>query len=367
MTNTLENELIPAFIIAYSNSDFTNPHELVLPDEPADCRADYTHMGVKYTGLETCRHANTFLHAEEQYFEYHHNKYNWVHIGLKERATIEEIKISTKYFTGNQVREVTLFLEDELTNKKEKVLDRVSLQPDEDHIFSINRTVATECYIQLYCEGGITRILFLGKKEEPQLPEKNNLLEMATISHISNKHYGNPKMAVYGNRKEPHMVGWESARTGYGEQALFHFRKSVIIEKIIVDTYLHRLNAPLSCHIFATNINSENDLKKILATKPKWMLTFNDETQITPDNFQQYMLEQKYLLEKVSNPYSFKIKMHLPENCAWKPVLPFAALHPDTYHRFSNFENNGVFNHLLYMHYPNGGIHGLKVFGKEIN
>ena len=116
MSTILNNsKLIPAFIIAYSNSDFTNPHELVLPDEPKDCRSDFSHMGVKYTGLETCRHANTSLHAKEQYFEYHHNKYNWVQIGLKDRAAIEEIKISTKFYTGNQVRAVTVIVQDELT------------------------------------------------------------------------------------------------------------------------------------------------------------------------------------------------------------------------------------------------------------
>jgi allantoicase len=45
-------------------------------------------------------------------------------------------------------------------------------------------------------------------------------------------------------------------------------------------------------------------------------------------------------------------------------VLPFAPLTPDTYHRFSGLDSGPV-THVLYMHYPHGGIHGLKVFGTE--
>ena len=38
-------------------------------------------------------------------------------------------------------------------------------------------------------------------------------------------------------------------------------------------------------------------------------------------------------------------------------------LQPDRYHRFRHFAWRGPFNRLLYMHYPNGGVHGLKLFG----
>ena len=358
------NKFIPAFIIAYSNSDFTNPHEMVLPGEPEDCRNDYTHMGVKYSGMETCRHANITCLPEEQCFEFRPNKKNWVKIGFIKRAEIEEIKISTKYFTGNQVPAVSVFLQDEILGHNKKVLNKVSLKPDYDHVFSITPTIATECLVELYCEGGISRIQFFGKKEKQQLPEKINLLEKAKISHVSNEHYGNPKMAVMGNRKEMHMVGWESARTGFGEQAIFHFQKPIVVEEIIVDTYLHRLNAPLSCHVFGINLAKENNLEKILESRPKWMLEFESGEKTVPDDFQSYMIAEKYLTEKVSNPDSFKIKLYLPEKSLWQPLLTFALLRPDTFHRFSKFENTSQFTHLLYMHYPNGGVHGLKVYGR---
>ena len=80
--------VIPAFVLAYSNSDFTNPHEVVLLNKPEDCRDQFTHMGVKYTGLETCRHQTTTVDKEKQCLEYNHNAHNWLRIALKERAEI---------------------------------------------------------------------------------------------------------------------------------------------------------------------------------------------------------------------------------------------------------------------------------------
>lgn len=353
---------IPAFIISYSNSDFTNPHEMVLIDEPKDCTSDFTHMGVKYTGLETCRHLNTHINEAKNCLEYRHKEHNWVTIGLKKRATLSEIKVSTKFFTGNQVQAISVILKDELTNKESKVLDKVQLQPDNDHTFSITPTVATEAYLELYYEGGITRVNFIGISDVQQLVKKENILHKAKITHVSNEHYGHPKTVVFADRKEMHMVGWESARTGFGEQALFHLEKPTTINEVVVDTYLHRLNPPLSCHVFGLNNAKKVDIDQLMKQKPRWMLVFEDGKQVIPDNFQQYMLNQKYLDEIVKNPYDFDIKLHLTEGSPWQVILPFAALYADRYHRFLKLKNTGPFTHLLYMHYPNGGIHALKAF-----
>lgn len=357
---TMKN--IPAFLIAYSDSDFTNPHELVLQDEPKDCREYFTHMGVKYTGLETSRHLNTHVNQAQKRHEYYHDQNNWAKIGLKERALIKEIKVSTLFFTGNQVRAISVVLKDELSGQETRVLERVNLAPDSNHTFPIDPVVATECLIEMYYEGGITRINLFGTKEKEQLPQRENLLEKATISHVSNEHYGHPRTVVVADRKEMYMVGWESARTGFGEQALFQLEKASVINEIVVDTYLHRLNPPLSCHVFGLNMADGDDIDKLMEQKPRWALEFHDGQQVIPDDFQQYMLAQEYLEESVSNSSEFHIKLQLPDNSPWQAILPFETLNPDTYHRFKAFENDGPFTHLLYMHYPNGGVHSLKVF-----
>ena len=356
-------QFIPAYIISYSNSDFTNPHEVVLPDDPKDCTADYTHMGVKYWGLETKRHQATTIDKENKRLFFQHDACNWVRIGFKKRSEINSLAISTKWFTGNQARAISVFLIDELTKTEQQVLNRVTLLPDQDHNFPFDPVTATECLIKIYYEGGICRINFFGTPTSEQLPERQNILTQATISHVSNIHYGHPGMAVNGNREELYMKGWESARTGFGEQAIFHLKQAVQIEEIVVDTYLHRLNAPLSCHVFGLLVNTDQAFKAALEQLPHWTLKFEDGMTLAPKDFQQYMLEETYLKAPVANPLHFEILLHTPLESPWKSILPFEPLQPDTFHRFLNLENKGPFSHLLYMHYPNGGIHGLKVYG----
>lgn len=347
---------IPAFLISYSDSSFTNPHEAMLPDAPKECTGRFTHMGAMYWGYETPRHKATTVLPGEQALDYNHDAHHWMLIGLKTRAEIDRIGISTRWYTGNQVRAVSVFLKDEKTGQYKQVLNREPLAPDREHEFPISPAVtATECLVECYYEGGISRVQLFGTPADP-LPERKNLLEDAPISHISNVHYGDPARAVAGHRGEMHMFGWESARTGFGERALFHLRKPAVIDEVVVDTYLHRLNAPLTAHVFGIENFKEEDI----ATAPRYKLVFDNGKEVVPEDFQAYMLEQKYLPER-----HFKIKTHLPEKSRWKPLLPFAALTPDTYHRFK-VEKAAPVTHILYMHYPHGGIHGLQVHGTEI-
>ncbi len=356
---------VPAFVIAYSDSDFTNPHEMVLPDEPQECTGNFTHMGAKYWGLETGRHCATTVSADDHAFQYNHQAHNWITVQLKTRTVVTQVKVSTKWFTGNQVRAISVIFKDELTGAECEALTRVALDPDAEHTFDIPPTVATECHIKIYYEGGIARINFFGEPAAEQLPTRANLLENATQSHISNEHYGNPDMAVKGSRAEMHMVGWESARTGFGERVLFTLNRPTLVEELVVDTYMHRLNPPLSCHVFGINVTDTADLDMLMAQRPRWMLKFNDGTTVVPDDFQAYMLAQRYLDEAVPDTDNFQIMLTQEDDCPWIPVLPFAPLQADTWHRFTDFENTGPFTHLLYMHYPNGGVHGLKLFGTE--
>lgn len=359
---------IPAFVIAYSDSDFTNPHEMVLPDEPKECGPDdFTHMGKQYWGLETGRHAATTVDTANRWLEYNHLAHNWVTIGLKERAAISKVAVSTKWFTGNQVRAISVILKDELTGAQKEVLTRTPLRPDAEHEFEITPTLATEAHVELYYEGGLSRIRFFGEKAADQMPIRPNLLEKATISHVSNDHYGHPSMAVNGNRTEMHMVGWESARTGFGERALFTLDRPTVVEEIVVDTYLHRLNPPLTCHIFGLTeaAAAAGDIDELLVQAPRWKIRFGTGLEVIPADFQRYMLDQKYLDEAVEQPHRFKIMLDHDQASPWSAIVPFGPLAADTWHRFTQFEHNGPFTHLLYTHYPNGGIHGLKLFGTE--
>ena len=76
--SSLTTEFLPAFLISYSNSDFTLPHEVCLPDEAPDCRVQFTHMGARYSGFETPRHRATSP-AQQGFRSDHEAKYNDQH------------------------------------------------------------------------------------------------------------------------------------------------------------------------------------------------------------------------------------------------------------------------------------------------
>ena len=153
------------------------------------------------------------------------------------------------------------------------------------------------------------------------------------------------------------MVAWEFARTGYGKQAIFYFEQPTALIKIVVDTYLHRFNSPLTYHVFGLLIK---EVESYLHSIPKWMLKFEDGHQVIPEKFQLYMLDQAYLNEKTRVPFSFEIQLYNQPNSPWLAVLPHENLERDTFHRFTSLGDNGPFSHLLYLHYPNGGVLGLK-------
>ena len=351
--------LLDAFLISYSDSSFTNPHQVVRPDEPEECTGNFTHMGAKYWGFETARHKATSLTDNNEY-NFNDDAYHWIHIGLENRAAVSRISISTKWFTGNQVPEVAIELVDD--QGRTEVVARTPLAPDKEHTFDIEPTIASECLVRCYHEGGIARVNLFGENQTSEAGQIN-LLEQATISHVSNEHYGKPRDAVTGTRDVDYMLGWESARTGFGECALFHLDKAQTVSEIIVDTYLHRLNPPLSCHIFGINLPNENELEETWRQRPCWKIEFVDGLQVIPADFQSYMQKKLYRQEPADDPSRFTIMLENQHSDVWKPLVSFGHLRADTWHRFRDIEHREPVTHILYSHYPNGGIHGLKVYG----
>ena len=353
-------KFIPAFLKAYSDSSFTNPHEVVLPEEPKDCRGNFTHMGAKYWGFETLRHKATSMDIEDQSFRYDDNRHHWFDIGFKAPAKISNVKVSTRWFTGNQVPciSVVAFCGDDQT----RILERVTLAPDQDHEFNFDAINADSARIECYHEGGISQVNFFGELIDEHYLPPENLLESAEITHVSNDHFGHPSWAVKGNREEDHMVGWESARWGFGEQCVFALKAPAKPTKLIVDTYLHRLNPPLSCHLFGVNMSSAGvNLDEAMLKAPRWQLKFDCGHIIAPEDFQSYMQNKQFLHEPVSDNQAFSISLNIPEDSPWVAMVPFGPLGADQWHEFNVIELTSEVSHVLYMHYPNGGVHGLKL------
>ena len=370
----LPPEFLPTFIIACSDSSFTNPHEVVSPEEPKNHAGEFTHIGARYWGFETPRHRATRLADDADAFLFDDNACHWIHLGLKQPSRVSRIAVSTRWFTGNHVPEISVELKFVGHDNFHEVIARTSLAPDQDQEFLIDKAdLATECLVRCYHEGGIARINLFGEPGNLSATDQRrlnlpNLLETADISHISNAHYGKPADAVAGNRAVNFMFGWESARSGFGESALFHLARPAMINRIIVDTYLHRLNAPMSCHVYGLNEpdDIEHRIEAHLATAPRWAITFEDGLKVVPDHFQTYMAEKRYRQEPTDRAHTFRITLEPQPDSAWQPLVPFGRLRGDTWQVFNAIKHAGPVTHLLYLHYPNGGIHGLKVFGEPV-
>ena len=70
------------------------------------------------------------------------------------------------------------------------------------------------------------------------------------------------------------------------------------------------------------------------------------------------MGNRQFLQEKASA--SSKFEIFLKPSDSWLTLLAFGALSPDTFHKFNIEECTSAVTSLLFMYYPNGGIHGLK-------
>jgi allantoicase len=315
-------------------------------------------MGAKYWGYETSRHRAMSVVDGADAFQFDHEAYHWFEIGLKSPAHVERLTVSTRWFTGNQVPAVSIVLLHD--DQAIEVISRASLAPDQEHVFDVSPTLASRCLVKCYHEGGIARVNLFGQSED--MAAQQNLLEAAQISHISNEHYGRPHDAVAGNRQVDYMFGWESARTGFGEMALFHLVEPAVIRTIVVDTYLHRLNPPLSCHVYSLQLAVGKDIDSCMAMRPRWTIEFADGYRVQPDDFKAYMQQESYLDEETEDPGRFRISLLNESDSLWQPLISFGRLRADTWHRFDALEYSGLTTHLLYMHFPNGGIHGLKAF-----
>ena len=352
-------KVLETLLLEYSDSSFTNPHEVISPQKPFDRQGHFSHMGAQFWGFETARHIGTRIDNARSGFHYNPDAEHYLLLGLKQSGVISQIDISTRWFTGNHVQAVTIELI--YQGRRRTIVERKSLNPDANHSFPIEPSAADECLIRCHQEGGIASIQLMGEDlGEPDT--RINLLSEATISQVSNQHYGHPGDAVKGERFESHMVGWESARTGFGEQAMFALKSTAVVDEVIIDTYLHRLNAPLGCYLFG--LPSSEDFQKAVSLLPKWRITFDDGSQIIPENFQDYMSKQLYRPKLKEKSTGFHIDLSVDSSC-WLALIPFGELRPDTYHRFSISANVGL-SHLLYLHYPNGGIHGIKAFGSYL-
>lgn len=358
---------LKAFVVRYDDSSFTNPHTVLYAHEAINPTGRFTHMGAYYEGWEDKRGTGVDVTADGWAYDYAATRD--MEIGFDTRSKITHVDVSTKWFTGNNVPEVSILVKDVLGDQDyHMVIDSASLKPDSAHRLMLPRPMdATHAQVLTHQEGGIARIHFFGEPSKLQPVKPANLLTKSFMVSASNTHYGSPVDAVNGVRAEDHMKGWESARTGRGEYALFELERPSTIQGLAVDTYLHRLNPVRAVAAFGVVAKKGASAADLLADAPKYSVHFADGSSHTPDDLKTYMHGAEFRA-RVSAPNTSKveIKREIPEGSRWKEILPQSPTFADQFHYFGSGALNNTdqeFTHFLLQHGPNGGMHGLKAYG----
>ena len=77
------------------------------------------------------------------------------------------------------------------------------------------------------------------------------------------------------------------------------------------------------------------------------------------------MTEQRYREEPALGSGPIQIRLANSNDGAWVPLAGFQRLNPDCLHRFTDVKTHPPVSHLLFMFFPSGGLHGLRVHGRE--
>lgn len=351
---------IRAFVIAYSDSSFSNPHSIVTDSDPVFDSDAFTFVGKEMDGLESRRHRAFSIAPEKAEIIFNPDAANFIRLGLIQKSRLSKVVISTKWFTGNQVPRVSLELLDSTTGAAVFQINDLELSPDSERTIEVNGVETDECLIRCFYDGGISRVRFYGAAIEAPAPRKN-ILEDAAIIFVSNEHYGKPSQAVSGRRLEHHMVGWESARTGLGESALFELKAPLRVSELEVDTYKHVFNAPLCCALYGGSFVDGIRATEIMKQAPRWRAEFENGAYAEPTDLRSYIYGGEYKKDPNYRGGGLSFKLSSPKDSSFRPLLPFGQLSPDALHRFKLAHKDPV-THILFMHFPNGGIHGLRIF-----
>ncbi|MDF9816386.1 allantoicase [Streptomyces sp. SPB162] len=88
--------------------------------------------------------------------------HDWVRYRLVAQGVIRAVEIDTAYLKGNAAGWAALFVQDEGSDEWTQLLPRTKLQPDTVHRFLVNPVPATRVRIDIFPDGGISRLRLHG-------------------------------------------------------------------------------------------------------------------------------------------------------------------------------------------------------------
>ncbi|MDJ0371621.1 allantoicase, partial [Streptomyces sp. H10-C2] len=87
---------------------------------------------------------------------------DWVRYRLVAQGVIRAVEIDTGYLKGNSAGWAALFVQNEGSEEWTQLLPRTRLQPDTVHRFLVNPVPATQVRIDIFPDGGISRLRLHG-------------------------------------------------------------------------------------------------------------------------------------------------------------------------------------------------------------
>jgi allantoicase len=87
---------------------------------------------------------------------------DWIRYRLVEQGEIRAVEIDTAYFKGNSAGWASLSIRDGADGEWVQLLPRVPLQPDTVHRFLVNPLPATHVRVEIFPDGGISRLRLHG-------------------------------------------------------------------------------------------------------------------------------------------------------------------------------------------------------------
>lgn len=344
-------------LLEYSESSFTDPHTVVCFDEPVFDENAFSHIGKIYEGVEPHRMGGHNVvqnknNAKECTHHFDPNYRDYFVVQLEKRTVLETLCISTRFFAGNPASNVTITLIDDVLGK-EHIIPIPELKPDCEHWLD-NIHFNTTRIILRFKAGGITRIWAFGTRAEIQQKELTWLSKDSTVLFKEDDFFGGPNFALSqkANRRNKHMLGWETSRSAMGLQAVFPITKGIVRE-ISIDTYRHVNNYLRSAWVFSADLPTDSTLQK--EDCPLWHITSSDGLHASTHDLKTFFKEQHLGKNKLPT-YTITPKAQT----IWTLETTF-DLQQDAMHIQSGFQFKAT--HICIMLLPHGGLHAIKVMG----
>lgn len=317
----LAAERVGSAVLAANDEFFARKENLIKGESPVWKEGKYTNRGKWMDGWETRRRRTP--------------GHDWAIVKLGMPGVVRGVVVDTSYFTGNYPEQIGIDAcsfdgnpSAERIQKDDVPWDPLLLQSpikgDTQNYLAVDSKIrVTHVRLNIFPDGGVARLRVHGDV----IPDENIFtdgkdVDLAALEHggrviaSSDMHYGNPQNMILPGRSTHMGDGWETRRRrGPGHDwATVKLGRRGLIHRVKLDTDHYKGNAPGSCMLEYTDIESDADL----------------------------------------------------DNAEWTVLVPEVSLHADARHRWEDLSPAPA-THVRLNIYPDGGVARLRLFGQAVS